>query len=49
MTAIFGIRREDKNQWEQRTPIIPDHVKKLVDDNNISCIVQPSSIRAFTD
>lgn len=49
MTAIFGIRREDKNQWEQRTPIIPDHVKNLVDDTNISCIVQPSSIRAFTD
>lgn len=49
MTAIFGIRREDKNQWEQRTPIIPKHMKKLIDNAHIHCVVQPSPIRIFTD
>ena len=27
-----GIRREDKNEWEARVPLIPNDVKKLVSD-----------------
>jgi len=49
MTTIFGIRREDKNQWEKRTPIIPEHVRQLIGNNNLKCIIQPSPIRTFSD
>ena len=50
MTQIFGIRREDKNKWERRVPIIPKHIKELKKNNNdFDIIVQPSNIRAFSD
>ena len=50
MSIMFGIRREDKNKWERRVPIIPSHVKELKNNNNdIDIIVQPSKIRAFSD
>lgn len=45
----IGIRREDKNEWEKRAPIIPEHVKELKEKYGIELIVQPSSIRAFSD
>ncbi|MCG2825621.1 MAG: hypothetical protein L6265_03380, partial [Thermoplasmatales archaeon] len=43
-----GIRREDKNIWERRTPIIPEHIKELK-EKDIEFFVQPSKIRAFKD
>lgn len=43
-----GIRREDKNIWERRTPIIPEDVKELK-EKGIEFFVQPSKIRAFRD
>ena len=48
MNLALGIRREDKNDWEARVPIIPDHAKKLNDDG-ISVVVQPSKIRAYRE
>ena len=44
----IGIRREDKNKWEARVPLIPSDVKKLVNDG-IRVILQPSPIRIFSD
>lgn len=44
----IGIRREDKNEWEARTPLIPSDVKKLV-SNGIGVYLQPSPIRIFSD
>lgn len=44
----IGIRREDKNEWEARTPLIPSDVKKLV-RNGIGVYLQPSPIRIFSD
>lgn len=44
-----GIRREDKNVWERRTPLTPAHVEKLIKENDIEVIVQPSNIRCFSD
>ena len=29
MTTTLGIRREDKNRWEQRVPLIPEHILEL--------------------
>jgi alpha-aminoadipic semialdehyde synthase len=46
---IIGIRRENKNEWEKRTPIIPQDVKSLIEKYKLRAIIQPSKIRAFTD
>ncbi|MHC5061822.1 MAG: bifunctional lysine ketoglutarate reductase /saccharopine dehydrogenase family protein [Planctomycetota bacterium] len=49
MQKILGIRREDVNKWERRTPLTPDAAKKLRDDHGISIYIQPSDIRIFPD
>ena len=49
MNYSLGIRREDKNKWERRVPIIPEHVKELKEKSEIETIIQPSQIRAYTD
>jgi len=46
---VIGIRKETKNIWERRTPLIPDDVKELRDRFDIHTIIQPSSIRVYTD
>ncbi|MCP5047801.1 MAG: hypothetical protein GY940_11565 [bacterium] len=49
MKKIIGIRREDKNQWERRVPLVPDDVKALKENHGITTIVQPSARRVFPD
>ncbi len=49
MQYTLGLRREDKNKWEKRVPIIPDHIKELKEKHNIDSIAQPSKIRTFKD
>ncbi|OGL46685.1 MAG: hypothetical protein A2161_21940 [Candidatus Schekmanbacteria bacterium RBG_13_48_7] len=49
MEVSIGIRREDKNRWERRSPIIPDHVKQLIREHNFHFVVQPGSIRVFSE
>ncbi len=49
MKNKVGIRLEDKNKWESRTPIVPDHIKELMERHSLEFIVQESPIRAFTD
>ncbi len=44
----IGIRREDKNEWERRTPLTPGDVSALV-KKRIEIWLQPSSIRIFPD
>ena len=47
---IIGIRREDKNEWEKRVPLVPEDVKNLIERHGIKVIVQPSKEhRIFTD
>lgn len=48
LSPTIGIRREDKNRWERRVPLSPDHVQQLV-DQGVDVIVQPSSLRVFDD
>ncbi len=45
----IGIRREDKNCWERRVPITPQHVKQLIQEEDIEVVVQPSNIRVFSN
>ena len=46
---VLGIRREDKNEWEKRVPLIPDDIGELQRKYGIKTIVQPSPIRIFSD
>ncbi len=45
----IGIRREDKNIWERRTPLTPEQIKRLTGEQGIVFVVQSSPIRAFPD
>lgn len=47
--ADLGIRREDKNRWERRAPLTPQHVEELVREQGRTIAVQPSEIRVFSD
>ena len=49
MGHIIGIRREDKNEWEKRVPLVPADVRWLKETKGIHTIVQPSKIRIFSD
>jgi alanine dehydrogenase len=44
----IGVRREDKNEWERRVPLTPDHVRSAV-EQGLQVVVQPSTIRIFND
>ncbi len=45
----MAIRREDKNEWERRTPLTPGQVAGLRQQPGVQFLVQPSPIRAFAD
>jgi len=49
MKTRIGIRREDKNPWERRVPLIPSHVRELLQNHPLELWMQPSSIRIFPD
>jgi len=49
MSATLGIRREDKNRWEQRVPLTPQHVLELKKKHHVETFIQPSNIRVFSD
>jgi alpha-aminoadipic semialdehyde synthase len=46
---IIGIRREDKNEWEARVPLVPDDLAELRQRLGLQFVVQPSATRAFTE
>jgi saccharopine dehydrogenase (NAD+, L-lysine forming) len=48
MTALVGVRREDKSEWERRVPITPQDAAAL-QKQGIQVIVQSSATRAFAD
>lgn len=49
MKTRIGIRREDKNPWERRVPLIPSHVRELLQNSALELWMQPSTIRIFPD
>ncbi len=49
MGAIIGIRREDKNKWERRVPLVPADASELQTKRGVRVIVQPSNVRVCTD
>ena len=50
MIRTWGIRREDKNKWEKRVPLVPQDLKKLsLGHPGHTLLVQPSPIRIFPE
>ncbi|MCB1161735.1 MAG: bifunctional lysine ketoglutarate reductase /saccharopine dehydrogenase family protein [Candidatus Krumholzibacteriia bacterium] len=49
MPHIIGIRREDKNRWERRVPLVPADLGRLAREDGLDFIVQPSPIRTYKD
>lgn len=49
MKNCIGIRREDKNIWERRVPLVPQDLQTLIRDTGLQCYIQPSPIRTFSD
>jgi alanine dehydrogenase len=49
MTAMIGIRHEDKSKWERRVPVTPQDAADLQQEHGIQVIVQRSPTRAFTE
>ena len=47
--AKIGIRKEDKNIWERRVPLVPEQVAKLIAEEGLEIQVQSSAHRAFLD
>jgi saccharopine dehydrogenase (NAD+, L-lysine-forming) len=45
----IGIRREDKDPWEARVPLIPDDIVHLTSSSAAEIVVQPSPRRVFTE
>jgi alanine dehydrogenase len=45
----IGIRREDKDPWEARVPLVPDDVARLTRAGAAEIVVQPSPRRVFTE
>src|SRR5262245_17520670 len=48
MPRVIGIRREDKNRWERRAPLAPEHVKELT-RHGVVVAVERSPVRIFPD
>jgi len=49
MMTLIGIRREDKNIWEKRVPLIPEDAGELVRNHSLEIWIQPSPLRVFPD
>ena len=45
---MIGIRREDKNRWERRAPLTPEHVAELT-RHGVEVAVEPSPLRVFPE
>ena len=43
----IGIRREDKDAWEARVPLVPDAVARLTSPGALEFVLQPSPQRVF--
>lgn len=49
MKHLIAIRHEDKGPWEKRTPLIPAHVREIIQNHPLEIWIQPSSVRIFPD
>ena len=45
----LGILREGYSKWERRSPLTPQHVARAIREHKVRVIVQPSTLRVFTN
>jgi hypothetical protein len=45
----LGIRREGKNRWERRVPLVPEDVERLTKEFGARVLIQPSTKRIVPD
>jgi alpha-aminoadipic semialdehyde synthase len=43
------IRAEDKNRWERRAPLVPEDLRKILNDTGVRAFVEKSEKRVFTE
>jgi alpha-aminoadipic semialdehyde synthase len=43
------IRAEDKNRWERRAPLVPEDLRKTINDTGTRAFVEKSDIRVFAE
>lgn len=48
-SLVIGIRKEDKNRWERRVVLLPDHVESLIKFHGATVLIEPSSKRVIPD
>jgi len=48
MPNRIGIRKEDKNKWERRVPLVPDEIAGFVKEHGIDFTLEPFPNRAYT-
>lgn len=46
---VIGIRYEDKYVMERRVPLVPSHLKKLIEEEGLEVFVETSAKRVFSD
>lgn len=49
MGVRIGVRRENKNRWERRVPLVPSDLAALQKEHGLRFVVQPSDVRIFED
>jgi alpha-aminoadipic semialdehyde synthase len=49
MEGIIGIRREDKDETERRSPLTPEQIKVLIKEHSIVVKIEPAVNRIFTE
>jgi len=49
MAHRIGLRREDMYAWERRTPLVPEDLRRLAEEEGLEIVVQSSDKRAFGD
>ncbi len=49
MIKKIGLRHEDRSRWERRAPLVPEDVRRLVQEHGFEVIAQPSARRIFPD
>ena len=46
---MLGVRREDRDEWEARAPLIPQDIARLNREDSIEFVLQPSPARIFAE
>lgn len=49
MNIKIGIRHEDKYRMERRVPLIPKHIRQMIEKHGLEFLIESSPKRVFTD